>query len=117
MRLYELSLQAAELAAQLEEDGGELTPDVERLLDRLGADLATKLDSIGQVLRTFERTAEAKRGEARRLAESAQADEHAVDRLKDYVRACLDAMGQRKAAGTLFTFTVCRNSVDRKSVV
>jgi Siphovirus Gp157 len=62
-------------------------------IDRLGAELATKTDSIAGVLRRLDSDAAMQREEAERMAAKAKASERAAAWLKEYVIKTMDEHG------------------------
>ena len=108
--LYELPGAYREFDAELLDNGGELTPELLERLEELDAFGARKLDAIGVLVRERLLLAKAKRAEAKRLTDQAQALENGAGRLKEYVMRTLRALGWTRLAGERFTARIQRNS-------
>lgn len=107
--LYVLTNEAIGLLAELEDSGGEMTDAVQVRLADLAVSLPAKIDAVCRVLREFEGRAVAKKAERQRLQESETRDNNAAQRLKEYLRLCLESSGERRVATELFGVSLCRN--------
>lgn len=102
--LYELAPVYAELLRAAED--GE---DVETALAQITEAIERKADSIGCVLAQLEADAETIWAEEKRLAGRRRALESARERLRDYVRAEMDAHGITRIKTARFTLSVRDN--------
>jgi hypothetical protein len=108
LKLYELSELADRLQRVLEESGGEITPEAEDCLARLG-ELPDKMDDIGRVLAGLKRRHECCDAEVKRLTAVREAARRAERSLKEYALANLKKLGHQSYKTPLFTFSVCQN--------
>jgi hypothetical protein len=111
MRLYEIAEARAILDTWLAESEGELTPDLEQMLDELDGQAEEKIERVGLFIR--ERAAEAKavREERDRLDALMRRDERAVESLKRYVKTQMERLGKTKVNGLLATVAIQKNSM------
>jgi hypothetical protein len=101
MSLYQLTNEFVEIMSQLE----EMEIDQETLvdtLDSLQAPIAEKAENLIKYMKNIEALAEAKKAEAKRLHEAAQADLMKVERLKEYLDQNLQRAGITKLQAGLF---------------
>lgn len=105
MRIYDLPAAWACVEADLEETGGELTPEMETRLRVLLEGGADALDNAMKVVRTLEAQAKAAKDEADRLSDRAASFTNHAKRLRGYILPALEAMGGR-CKTALFSFSV-----------
>lgn len=86
MRLYEISEEMEAIAATLEDNGGELTPELAELLQGWSDAFETKVERVVAVIRNFEATAEAVASEVKRLQALKRSRERAAEGLRVYLR-------------------------------
>jgi Siphovirus Gp157 len=109
-----------ETLAMIEAEAASARPENQALLeeqrqevlmsiDRLGADLATKTDSIAGVLRRLDSDAAMQREEAERMAAKAKASERAAAWLKEYVIKTMDEHGWKHLKTPRNTLTIRGN--------
>jgi hypothetical protein len=91
MRLYELTGEWAALQSAI--DDGEGEADVLARVEAAEVAIEAKAAGVLAVLRGLDAEAEACRAEEKRLAERRRAREAAAERLRDYVRGCMEAAG------------------------
>ena len=68
LRLYQFAGEFDALGDMLEESFGELTPEIEELMDGLNVALDDKIDGYCGLIQNFQRTADAAAVEAKRLS-------------------------------------------------
>jgi len=107
--LFSLTADLIQLDELLTESGGELTPEVEAALTLLDAQLEEKTDHVAWYLRTCEARIMGYRAAEIELAGKRTTEQNKIDRLKQYVRACMDARGTRKLEGQVYTFAIQQN--------
>jgi phage host-nuclease inhibitor protein Gam len=105
VRLYDLAGEWAALADAADAEGGDVGDALARV-DALGEALEAKAAGVLAVLRGLDAEAEACRAEEKRLAERRKAREAAGERLREYVRGCMDAAGIAKIATPLGTLAL-----------
>jgi len=71
--------------------------------------LEAKLEGIARLIREWGAKADARKAEAKRLAEAAKADENRADRLKAWAKFCLESQGMTKAEAGPYTFAIQKN--------
>lgn len=104
--LYDINEQYLSLLRQVEENGGEITPELEEQLAINEADHAAKLDTYGRIIANYAAEASACMDEAKRLAIKAERATKAAQRLKDTILHFLQATDRRKVAAGLWTYTL-----------
>lgn len=109
LKLYETTDALADVLAQLEENGGELTPDLEALLDSAHADFAEKVERTALKVREFRRIAEAQKAEADLIAARARASTKLADSLTAYLHRHMELAGTPKVVGLLATVALQNN--------
>ncbi len=105
--LYEISNELRQLLLDVD----ELDPAIEEKIDKLSMDLYGKCDGICRVLAELEGEAAAYKHEIDRLAAAMQTKTNTVDRLKKYLKTSLETIGETKLKTSLFSLSVCKNSV------
>lgn len=84
----------------LDASGGELTSDLEQIIDdwlaENGKALAKKADGYAAIIRERQLVAAARKEEAERLHKLAKVDENLADRLKLRLKLFMEATGQKK---------------------
>lgn len=101
---------AADIAAILDTEDGELAPETEARLDGLQLDLSAKLDGICRYMEQCNATAHMRDEAAKRLTELARADAAKAHRLRQYVMGCLQSLGIKKYDTELYKLSLCKNS-------
>jgi vacuolar-type H+-ATPase subunit E/Vma4 len=103
VRLYDLA-EAREILSQfLEETEGEVTPEIEALLDQLDGQVTEKVERVGLYIREQVVTAAAIKEEEQRLSARRKALERAVEGLKNYLQRQMERLGKTKVDGLLCT--------------
>lgn len=110
--LYDLSKEGLEIFDMLEDNLGELTPELEARLDKLMLEGPQRLEAAAMVVRSLEANATACEAEAQRLRERAKAFDAQVGRLKARMTVCLDSAFNGKVKTPLFTIYT-QKSADR----
>jgi hypothetical protein len=109
LTLPALVREAGEIAALLAENGGELTPELETLIDKSGQALAAKCDSYGFILQALE--AQEQMASQRKAEWDAflKATERAKANLKYRLLAAMQALNVAELAGDQSTFRLQAN--------
>lgn len=101
MTLYELEQEQLELNALLEENGGELTPEIEERLQIHDYDINKKMESYCKAIRCYETSIEGIKSEIERLKARKESSEKAIERMKESMLNALEIFGINKIeAGT-----------------
>ena len=93
----------------LEETGGELTPELEALLDSATMTFKEKVERVALKVRSLESEAQAIGDEVARLKAREMARTNAAKSLKTYLQRCLEQAGEQKVTGLLCTVAVQLN--------
>lgn len=96
--LYEINQDYLRLMSEIEENDGEMTPELEQALAINEADHAAKLEAYGQIIANYKAEAEACKAEAARLKTKADRATRSAERLKETIRFFLTATDRRKVA-------------------
>jgi hypothetical protein len=107
--LFALTEEMHALDELLTASGGELTDDIEAMLATIGSQITQKVDSLAWVIRTCEARAAGFKKMRQEMDEKKTTEENKIDRLKEYVRVCLDRLGTDKIKGEQYTFALQRN--------
>lgn len=108
LRLTDTTDRLREIFDELEESGGELTPEIERDLEKFTESRKIKAENIIKFSRRMKYMAEAIKGEAKRLSESARRKLAASDRVERYLMAEMMALEEKKMHTDLYTITRAR---------
>lgn len=95
--------------AEAEAGGGEISPELEEMLQAIESQLPTKIDGYVHVIRELLGYADECRQESRRLAARADAWENKATWLKGRILATMLAIGEKKIKTARNTVTVCNN--------
>lgn len=107
--LYELADEYDVIQAAIEENGGELTPELEAALDANAEDSSAKLDSIGKMIKNLEGFEEMAKQEMVAQRDKYRSRGNAAHRLKEYAKAAMKRMGIERHIGRV-NLSVCGNS-------
>lgn len=120
-KLYEIVGQMAAIDAQIAEQGGELSEELEATLAALEGALDDKVDNVCKMLKNWEHEADLHRAQAgvwaesaKKLKDKATSLDNNVAKLKHYLAMQLDQLGQSKHKTTLFSVSV--RSVPRAEI-
>lgn len=89
--LYQLTGQMAEIENALEENGGELTPELEALWEETAESLPMKVDGYNQVIKNLKAYAKNLEEEIKRLQALKKTADNSVKRVTEHV---IDSMQQ-----------------------
>ncbi len=110
LRMFEIAEAYRVWLDQVEEAGGEITPELEAVLASLERSIEAKVDSYAAMIRESEVEADAHRVEANRHQGIARRKEAMAERLKVNLKTAMQLMGYDKVRGTRFTASVVKNS-------
>lgn len=106
MRLYEIS----EAIRFITDTDAELTDEQIASVDALGLALETKVDNIAALIREDEARSVAYQAELDRLNAAKRTADNRADRLKVYLKSCLEAAGVPKVETPRFRVRIQTNS-------
>jgi hypothetical protein len=122
--LYELANMRELLDGKLAETDGELTPELEQLLDALDGKIEEKIERVGLFVLEQSEEAEKVKKHEQRLAAKRKAHERVAEQLRHYLQRQMERLGKTKVDGLLCTVALQRNSaptieaaVDAKAVL
>lgn len=101
MNLYDLTTEYAAVQ-QAAEEGGDLLA----LLDQIEGSIEAKGGGIVRVLRNLEADAASCKAEADRFYARRKAAENSAERLREYVKTCMQRAGINKIQGPTFAITI-----------
>lgn len=106
MKLYEITQARDVLDTWLAESDGELTPELEAMLDELDGQADEKIERVALYIRERLANAEAVKVEAQRLQGIQKREEKAAESLKGYLKAQMERLGKTKVNGLLATIAI-----------
>ena len=114
MNLYQLSAGYKQLSAQIEDATADELPTLLDTLESIEIMLPVKAEGYGKITAWFDRLAEAKEIEAKRMAESAKDLRHKSDLMRGRLLAAMVGTETDEIRTDLFTFRIKNNppSVD-----
>lgn len=110
MKLYELANEYAAIELALADSDGEITPEIQTMLDSVESELPAKVDGICSVFRHMMTRAAAAKEEAERILRLYQVRERAANRLKEYLKSNLERMGMTNIETDRFKVRIQKNS-------
>jgi hypothetical protein len=110
LRLYEITDEMLDIERALEEAGGELTPEMEAQLDAVAGAFDEKVERVCAVIQNAQRTADAAKLEAERLADLSRANAKSAESLKRYLAGQMARLGRNKVATDRFRVSLQNNS-------
>jgi hypothetical protein len=109
IKLYELAAARDILDEFLAETEGEVTPELQQLLDELEGDTKEKIERVALYIREQLALAGAVKVEEDRLAARRKSLERAADGLKAYLKVQMERIGTPKVTGLLCTVALQNN--------
>ncbi len=103
IKLYEATEALAIIDGFLEESQGEITPEIEALLEQAEGTFAAKVERVALKIRELTGAAEIIKAEEERLSARRRAHENAAKGLKTYLQRQLEVAGKDKVKGELLT--------------
>lgn len=115
--LYALAAEYEAIAAELTENGGELTPELSARMDAIGEAFDAKVERTALLIRNLVAMAGAASSEAARLSEMAQRRKAAADSLKQYLFVQMVAAQRPKVETPLVTARIQNSPPSEKCEV
>ena len=110
MNLYELTAEQARIEDLLEENGGEMTPEIEEALTLTAEALPKKVDGYGVIIRQFAAAEAAADAEIKRLQALKKTAQNAQRNLKDRVLFAMQSFGYDKLTGDITKFSTRKST-------
>lgn len=109
LKLYEISQARVVLDTWLAESEGELTPELEVMLNELDGQADEKIERVALYVRERSAHAAAVKEERDRLAAIVKREEKAAESLKGYLKLQMERLGKTKVNGLLATIAIQSN--------
>ena len=93
MNIFELTQEWLRIRDVIAEAEGEVTEEIQLLIDKIEGDVAQKLMSMRYIIKSFEAKIDANEKEIERLSKNIASSEKAITRMKDTMIAVLKVMG------------------------
>ena len=112
--LFHLTQEYLQIANILEENGGELTPELEEALELNQEAVQVKGVNIAFVIKKYDSEIEPYKKEIERLQQAVKAKENAKERLKSYLKSNMERLGITEIKGEIMTIRLqnSRSSVE-----
>lgn len=110
MNLYELTAEQARIEALLEENGGEITPEIEEALTLTAEALPKKVDGYGVLIRQFAAAEAACDAEIKRLQGLKKTAQNAQKGMKERILYAMQTFGYDKLSGETTKFSTRRST-------
>lgn len=110
MNLYQLTAEQARIEALLEENGGEITPEIEEALTLTAEALPRKVDGYGVLIRQFAAAEAACDAEIKRLQGLKKTAQNAQRGMKDRILYAMQTFGYDKLAGETTKFSTRKST-------
>lgn len=101
MTLYALSEQMARIEELLEENGGELTPEVEEQWMETRESLVAKVDGYNALIQKLKAYSDNIKAEQDRLAKLKKTADNSLKRIKDHIKDTMQEFGLKTIEGNL----------------
>ena len=102
MNIFQISQDLLDAFSELEENGGELTDELEAKLTVSQADFKTKVENYTKVIKQAESDVELVDKEIKRLQELKKSKNNAIDRLKKVVICAIEMCGETNKSGNKY---------------
>lgn len=102
MNLYEIKVEQQQLNNLLEENYGELTPELEEALKINEANFAVKVEGYVYAIKNYKAEMDVLANEIKRLQDKKKVCENAINRMKNALAEAMDIFGMPKAQAGLF---------------
>ena len=102
MNIYQIKQEFIELFNTLEENGGELTPELEEQLKVTKDSFKEKIKTYTDVVKTLNSDIESIKVEQKRLKELADSKQKTIDRLKSIIIDAIEEFGDTKKTGVRY---------------
>lgn len=101
LTLFQLTSDLVELEDILVANGGELTPEIEEMMNQTTTALTAKVDGYGKLCRKFESMADAADAEIKRLQQLKKVAQKSEESLKNHLLFVMQNQNIAKLDGTL----------------
>lgn len=102
MNLFEIEQELLEVVSELEENGGELTPELEEKLSIADGNFRYKIEQYCNVIKQLQFEQDAIKVEQKRLKDLSDRKAKTVERLKDIIIPAIEQFGDTKKSGVRY---------------
>ena len=102
MNIFQLAYELQNIVNELEENGGEITPEIEEQLDINQEGVKHKVEAYTQVVHQLESDIEAIKNETKRLADLKKRKEATIESVKKLILYAIDMFGETAKSGSKF---------------
>lgn len=102
MNIFQLANELQDIINELEENGGEITPEIEEQLDINQEGVKRKVEAYTQVVHQLESDIELIKNETKRLADLKKRKEATIESVKKLILYAIDMFGETAKSGTKF---------------
>ncbi|MBO7692988.1 MAG: siphovirus Gp157 family protein [Acholeplasmatales bacterium] len=102
MNIYQIQQSLISIFDEIEENGGELTPELERLLQITEADFKDKVKSYAEVIKLLESDIDAIKQEQKRLKDLADRKQKVIENLNNILISAIEQFGDIKKTGVKY---------------
>lgn len=102
MNIFQLVYELQDIINELEENGGEITPEIEEQLDINQEGVKRKVEAYTQVVHQLEADIEAIKAESKRLADLKKRKEATIESVKKLILYAIDMFGETAKSGSKF---------------
>ena len=102
MNIFQLAYELQDIINQLEENGGEITPEIEEQLDINQEGVKHKVEAYTQAIHQLEADIEAIKVESKRLADLKKRKEATIESVKKLILYAIDMFGETAKSGSKF---------------
>lgn len=120
MTLFALTEQMARIEAELEENGGELTPELEAVWAETGESLSHKIDNYNSLMQKLKAYSENIKAEVDRLTALKKTADNSLKRLKAHILDVMVCNGMKSIEGSFCKITLSTSTateVDEETVL
>lgn len=110
MTLFELSTQDARISSLLEESGGELTPEIEALMEETQDLFPKKVDGYGVMLRKFKSLEEACDSEIKRIQAIKKTAQNSQKSMRQHILDTMTLFGYQKLQGNMTKMWITKSN-------
>lgn len=108
--LYALTEQMTAIEAMLEDNGGELTPELESMWDETRESLVQKVDNYNALVQKLDAYATNIKAEVKRLQALQKTADNSLKRIKDHIKDVMEANGISSLEGRFCKMTLTRST-------
>ena len=109
MKLYEIAGELETINRELDESGGELTPFLEQKIDSLQLALQVKGENIGKWVKNIDTWEDGIDAEIEKLRAKKRSAGNLKERLKSYLKVCMETAGVQKVESPAATARIQKN--------